>query len=36
VKLEGVTAGAYQMRVGAFSEVSGRFEYTAPASVTVQ
>jgi hypothetical protein len=36
VKLEGVTAGSYQMRVGAFSEVSGRFEYTAPASVTVQ
>lgn len=36
VRLEGVAAGAYQMRVGAFSEVSGRFEYTSPASVTVQ
>lgn len=36
IKLEGVAAGSYQMRVGAFSEVSGRFEYTAPASVTVQ
>lgn len=36
VKLEGVAAGSYEMRVGAFSEVAGRFEYTTPTSVTVQ
>lgn len=36
VKLEGVAAGSYQMRLGAFSEVSGRFEYTSPSTVTVQ
>jgi hypothetical protein len=36
VQLNGVTAGQYQMRVGAFSEVSGRWEYTAPVPVSVQ
>lgn len=36
VSLNGVAPGQYQMRVGAFSEVSGRWEYTAPVSVTVQ
>ena len=36
VQLQGVTAGQYQMRVGGFSEVSGRWEYTAPVPVTVQ
>ncbi len=36
VALQGVTPGSYQMRVGAFSEVSGRWEYTAPMPVTVQ
>lgn len=36
VQLQGVTAGQYQMRLGAFSEVSGRWEYTAPMPVTVQ
>lgn len=36
VQLNGVAAGAYQMRVGAYSEVSGRWEYTDPVSVTVQ
>ena len=36
VQLQGVTPGQYQMRVGAFSEVSGRWEYTAPTGVTVQ
>lgn len=36
VQLQGVTAGQYQMRVGAFSEVSGRWEYTQPMPVTVQ
>lgn len=36
VQLNGVAPGQYQMRVGAFSEVSGRWEYTTPVSVTVQ
>jgi len=36
VQLNGVAPGQYQMRLGAFSEVSGRWEYTAPVSVTVQ
>lgn len=36
VQIDGVQAGQYQMRVGAFSEVSGRWEYTTPVSVTVQ
>lgn len=36
VNLQGVTAGQYQLRVGAFSEVSGRWEYTQPVAVTVQ
>lgn len=34
--ITGVTAGSYQMRLGAFSEVSGRWEYTAPIPVNVQ
>jgi len=36
VQLQGVTAGQYQMRLGAFSEVSGRWEYTQAMPVTVQ
>lgn len=36
VQLNGVTAGQYNMRLGAFSEVSGRWEYTQPISITVQ
>lgn len=36
VQLNGVTAGQYNMRLGAFSEVSGRWEYTQPISVTIQ
>lgn len=36
LQLQGVQAGPYQMRLGAFSEVAGRWEYTAPVSVTVQ
>lgn len=36
VALQNVAPGSYQMRVGAFSEISGRWEYTAPMSVTVQ
>lgn len=36
IQLQGVAAGAYQMRLGAFSEVSGRWEYTAPQSVTIE
>src|SRR5690606_30916752 len=35
VSLQGVAAGQYQMRVGAFSEVSGRWEFTAPVPVSV-
>ncbi len=36
VQLQGVAPGQYQMRVGAFSEVAGRWEYTAAVPVTVQ
>jgi hypothetical protein len=36
VQLNGVPAGSYSMRLGAFSEVSGRWEYTQPIQVTVQ
>ncbi|MDA9951544.1 DUF4962 domain-containing protein [Oligoflexaceae bacterium] len=36
VQVQGMAGGQYQMRVGAFSEVSGRWEYTAPAAITVQ
>ena len=36
VTLQGVAAGQYQMRLGAFSEVAGRWEYTSPVPVTVQ
>lgn len=36
LQLNGVPAGQYKMRLGAFSEVSGRWEYTAPVDVTVQ
>lgn len=36
VQTNGVAPGQYMMRVGAFSEVSGRWEYTAPVSVSVQ
>lgn len=36
VQLNGVAAGTYSLRLGAFSEVSGRWEYTQPVSVTVQ
>ena len=36
LQLQGVTAGPYQMRVGAFSEVAGRWEYSNPQAVTVQ
>lgn len=36
VEVNGVAPGQYQMRVGAFSEVSGRWEYTAPAPLNVQ
>jgi len=36
VQLQGVAPGAYQMRVGAFSEVGGRWEYTSPVNVTVR
>lgn len=34
--LQGVTPGAYKMRVGAFSEISGRWEYSTPVDVTIQ
>ncbi len=36
VALNGIQPGSYQMRVGAFSEQSGRMEYTNPMPVTVQ
>jgi hypothetical protein len=36
VLLNGVTPGTYQMRVGAWSDVSGRWEYTPAVPVTVQ
>jgi len=36
VQLNGVAPGPYSLRVGAFSEVSGRWEYTEPVAVTVQ
>lgn len=36
VQLQGVGPGQYNMRVGAFSEVSGRWEYTAAQPVSVQ
>mgnify|MGYP006275502303 CR=1 FL=1 len=36
LQLQGVPAGQFQMRLGAFSEISGRWEYTQPVSVTVQ
>ena len=36
VQLNGVSAGQYQLRLGAFSEVSGRWEFTQPVAVTIQ
>lgn len=36
IQLNSVPAGTYNLRLGAFSEVSGRWEYTSPVSVTVQ
>jgi len=36
VQLQGVAPGQYNMRIGAFSEVSGRWEYTTPQAVEVQ
>lgn len=36
VQTNGVPAGQYMMRLGAFSEVSGRWEFTSPVGVTVQ
>ena len=35
-QLNAVPAGSYQMRLGAFSEVSGRWEYGQVMPVTVQ
>ena len=35
-QLSDVAAGSYQLRVGAFSEVTGRWEYIEPISVTIQ
>ena len=35
-QLNAVPAGSYQMRLGAFSEVSGRWEYGQVVPVTVQ
>jgi len=36
LRLHSVEQGAYEMRVGAFSEIAGRWEYTAPVKITVQ
>jgi hypothetical protein len=36
LQLSGVAPGTYQMRVGAWSDVAGRWEYTAPMAVTIQ
>lgn len=36
VTLDSVTPGQYQLRVGAYSEVSGRWEYTTPTEVTIE
>lgn len=36
LRLQNVAAGQYQLRVGGFSEVSGRWEYTEPIAVTIQ
>ncbi len=36
VQVQGMAPGTYQMRLGAFSEVAGRWEYTAPQSVSVR
>ena len=36
LQLSGVAPGSYQMRVGAWSEVAGRWEYTTPMAITVQ
>lgn len=36
ITLSGVTSGAYKLRVGAFSEVAGRWEYSSPVDVTVE
>lgn len=34
--LANVMAGSYKLRVGAFSEVAGRWEYTAPVDVAIE
>lgn len=36
LQVQGVSPGSYQIRVGGFSESSGRWEYTSPVDVTVQ
>lgn len=36
LQIKNVSQGQYQMRLGAFSEVSGRWEYTDPIKVAVQ
>ena len=36
LQVRDIPQGPYEMRVGAFSEVSGRWEYTDPIKVTVQ
>ncbi len=36
VQTQNVNQGQYEMRLGAFSEVAGRWEYTQPVTVTVQ
>lgn len=35
-QIKDVAPGEYKMRLGAFSQVSGRFEYTAPRAISIQ
>lgn len=36
ITLNGLTSGQYQLRLGAFSEVAGRWEYTQPVDVVIE
>ena len=36
LNVNGVSPGSYQLRVGGFSEVSGRWEYSEPINISVQ
>jgi hypothetical protein len=36
LQLQNVTSGSYELRIGGFSEVAGRWEYTNPVQVQIQ